>query len=209
MNEGARLAGALRVLLVTDPRLLRGREWVSVCAAAVRGGATAVQVRHTSAPARELADLTRTLIDALPVPVLVNDRLDVALAVGAAGVHLGADDVPVALARRIVPEGFLIGASVGTAGEVEGGAGADYWGVGPLHQTTTKEAGPPLGIEGFSGIVAQARGTPCVGIGGVTPADVPRVIAAGGVGVAVVSGILGTEDPEAAAASYARARPAT
>ncbi len=209
MNEGARLAGALRVLLVTDPRLLRGREWVSVCAAAVRGGATAVQVRHTSAPAREVADLTRTLIDALPVPVLVNDRLDVALAVGAAGVHLGADDVPVALARRIVPEGFLIGASVGTAGEVEGGAGADYWGVGPVHQTATKEAGPPLGLEGFNNIVAQAGGTPCVGIGGVTPADVPGVIAAGGVGVAVVSGILGAEDPEAAAASYARARPAT
>ena len=209
MDKGARLAGALRVLLVTDSCLLRGREWVSVCAAAVRGGATAVQVRHRSAPARELADLTRTLIDALPVPVFVNDRLDVALAVGAAGVHLGADDVPVALARRIVPEGFLIGASVGTPGEVEGGAGADYWGVGPLHQTTTKEAGPPLGLEGLSRIVAQARGTPCVGIGGVTQADVPRVIAAGGVGVAVVSGILGTEDPEAAAASYARARPAT
>ena len=91
----------------------------------------------------------------------------------------------------------------------EGGAGADYWGVGPVHQTTTKEAGPPLGLEGFGRIVAQARGTPCVGIGGVTPADVPGVIAAGGVGVAVVSGILGTEDPEAAAASYARARPAT
>ncbi len=207
MDQGVRLAGALRVLLVTDSCLLQGREWVSVCAAAVRGGATAVQVRHRSAPARELADLTRTLIDALPVPVLVNDRLDVALAVGAAGVHLGADDLPLVLARRIVPEGFFIGASVGTAEEIEGGTGADYWGVGPLHETTTKDAGPPLGLDGFSNIVAQAGGTPCVGIGGVTPADVPGVIAAGGVGVAVVSGILGPEDPEAAAALYARARP--
>ncbi len=205
---GARLAGALRILLVTDPCLLQGREWVSVCAAAVRGGATAVQVRHPSAPARELADLTRTLLDALPVPVFVNDRLDVALAVGAAGVHLGADDVPVALARRIAPEGFLIGASVGTAEQIEGGLGADYWGVGPLHETTTKDAGPSLGLEGFTSIVAQAGGTPCVAIGGVTPADVPGVVAAGGVGVAVVSGILGTEDPQAAAALYARARPA-
>lgn len=207
MDKGARLAGALRVLLVTDSCLLRGREWVSVCAAAVRGGATAVQVRHRS-QARELADLTRTLIDALPVPVFVNDRLDVALAVGAAGVHLGADDVPVALARRIVPEGFLIGASVGTAEQIEGGTGADYWGVGPLHQSTTKDAGPALGLEGFTSMVAQAGGTPCVAIGGVTPADVPGVVAAGGVGVAVVSGILGTEDPQAAAALYARARPA-
>ena len=207
MGEGVGLIGALRILLVTDSRLLRGREWVSVCEAAIQGGVTAVQVRHPSASARELADLTRTLIDALPVPVFVNDRLDVALAVGAAGVHLGADDVPVALARRIVSEGFIIGASVGTAEEITGGTGADYWGVGPLHETTTKDAGLPLGLEGFGRIVAAAKGRPCVGIGGVMPADVPGVIAAGGVGVAVVSGILGAEDPEAAAASYARAWP--
>jgi thiamine-phosphate pyrophosphorylase len=148
-------------------------------------------------------------MDALPVPVFVNDRLDVALVVGAAGVHLGADDVPVSLARRIAPEGFLIGASVGTTDEVEGGTGADYWGVGPLHDTTTKDAGPPLGLEGFGRMVAAAKGTPCVGIGGVVPADVPGVVAAGGVGVAVVSGILVAEDPEAAARAYARAWPAS
>ena len=173
-----------------------------------RGGVTAVQVRHPSASARELADLTRTLIEALPVPVLVNDRLDVALAVGAAGVHLGVDDVPVALARRIVSEGFIIGASVGGDEEVAGGTGADYWGVGPLHETTTKDAGSPIGLEGFGRIVAAAKGTPCVAIGGVMPsADVPGVIAAAGVGVAVVSGILAAEDTEAAAASYACAWP--
>jgi len=209
MGEGLHLAEVLRVILVTDAQLLQGREWVSVCAAAVRGGATAVQVRHPSASARELADLTRTLMDALPVPVFVNDRLDVALVVDAAGVHLGADDVPVALARRIAPEGFLIGASVGTTEEVEGGIGADYWGVGPLHDTTTKDAGPPLGLEGFGRIVAAAKGTPCVGIGGVAPADVPGVVAAAGVGIAVVSGILAAEDPEAATASYVRAWPAS
>ncbi len=118
MGEGVRLAEVLRLLLITDPRLLGGREWVSVCSAAIQGGVTAVQVRHPSASVRELAALTRTLIDALPVPVLVNDRLDVALAVGAAGVHLGVDDVPVALARRIVSEGFIIGASVGGDEEV-------------------------------------------------------------------------------------------
>jgi thiamine-phosphate pyrophosphorylase len=207
MGEGVRLAEVLRLLLITDPRLLGGREWVSVCSAAIQGGVTAVQVRHPSASARELADLTRTLIDALPVPVLVNDRLDVALAVGAAGVHLGVDDVPVALARRIVSEGFIIGASVGGDEEVAGGTGADYWGVGPLHETTTKDAGSPIGLEGFGRIVAAAKGTPCVAIGGVVPADVPGVIAASGVGVAVVSGILGAEDSEAAAASYDREWP--
>ena len=206
MGEGVRLTEALRLLLVTDPRLLRGREWVPVCVAAIQGGVTAVQVRHPSASARELADLTRTLIDALPVPVFVNDRLDVALAVGAVGVHLGAADVPVALARRIVPKGFIIGASVGTDDEVPGGTDADYWGVGPLHETTTKDAGPPIGLNGFGRIVAAAQGIPCVVIGGVVPDDVPGVIAAAGVGVAVVSGILGAEDPTAAAVSYARAR---
>jgi thiamine-phosphate pyrophosphorylase len=203
------LASALRILLVTDPDLIGDRSWVDVCRSAIRGGVTAVQVRHPFASAPELAELTRRLIDALPVPVFVNDRLDVALAVGAAGVHLGVDDVPVALARRIAPEGFLIGASVGTTEEVEGGIGADYWGVGPLHDTTTKDAGPPLGFEGFGRIVAAARGTPCVGIGGVGPADVPGVVAAAGVGIAVVSGILAAEDPEAATASYVRAWPAS
>jgi thiamine-phosphate pyrophosphorylase len=207
MREGVRLAEALRLLLVTDHRLLRGREWVAVCRAAIQGGVTAVQVRHPSAPARELADLTRTLIEALQVPVLVNDRLDVALAVGAAGVHLGVDDVPVALARRIASEGFIIGASVGTNEEVAVGTGADYWGVGPIHETSTKDAGPPIGLEGFGRIVAAAEGTPCLGIGGVIPADVPGVAAAAGVGVAVVSGILGAEDPEVAAESYACAWP--
>lgn len=208
MGHGVPLAEVLRILLVTDPGLLGGRDWVSVCAAAVRGGVTAVQVRHPSATAREIADLTRRLIDSLPVPVFVNDRLDVALAVGAAGVHLGADDVPVALARRIAPEEFLIGASVGTAEEVAGGSGADYWGVGPLHETATKDAGPPLGFEGFDRMVTAAEGTPCLAIGGVTPADLAGVIAGGGFGVAVVSGILENEDPEAAAAAYAGSWPA-
>jgi len=201
---------ALRLLLVTDDGLVAGRDLVALCIAAVRGGVSAVELRLKHAPPRELLACARELVASLPVPVLVNDRLDVALAAGAAGVHLGPDDLAVPLARRVVPEGFLIGASVG-APEVAGGrqaaarfAGADYWGVGPLRVTATKsDAGAALGIAGFRDIVALAGGIPCVAIGGVRPEDVVTVRAAGGVGVAVASGILGEPDVESAARRYA------
>ena len=118
-------------MLVTDDALVEGRDVVALALAAARGGATCVQLRLKRASARELAELARRVLSALPVPLLINDRADVALAVGAAGVHLGPDDIPVAIVRRTSPPGFLIGASVGSAREVDGGRGADYWGVGP------------------------------------------------------------------------------
>jgi thiamine-phosphate pyrophosphorylase len=196
---------ALRLMLVTDDRLVPAEGLIEACRAAVRGGVTSVQLRLKRAGPRELVMLARELIAAVPVPVLVNDRLDVALAAGAAGVHLGPDDLPVALARRIAPPGFLIGASVGGASELESGKGADYWGVGPWQTTTTKaDAGASLGGEGFRGIVAQAGGIPCIAIGGVRPGDVAAVLGAGGAGVAVVSGILGRPDVEDAAREYLR-----
>ena len=165
---------------------------------------TAVELRLKEASAADLLRLTLALQRALRIPVLVNDRADVALAATAAGVHLGPDDMPVALARPLFPPGKLIGASVGTAAEAAHNAGADYWGVGPWRATATKtDAGPSLGAEGFRRIVAIAGGLPCVAIGGVIPHDVPMVLAAGGAGVAVVSGILAAPDVEAAARSYA------
>ncbi len=198
------VAGLLRLMLVTDDALVRGRDLVQLCLAAERGGVTSVQVRLKEAVPSELAGAVRALRSALRVPVLVNDRADVALACGAAGVHLGPDDVPIALIRRIAPAGFLIGASVGLEAEVDQGRGADYWGVGPWRATGTKrDAGGAIGADGFAGIVRQGEGRPCVAIGAVTPDDVPAVLEAGGVGVAVVSGILGAKDVEAAAAGYA------
>ena len=200
------LAGILKLVLVTDDALVAGRDLVALCHAAERGGVTAVQLRLKLAGARELADAARALLAALTVPLFINDRLDVALAVGAAGAHLGPDDIPVAMARRIVPEGFLLGASVGSAAEAGQGALADYWGVGPLHGTATKaDAGGAIGIDGFRTIVRMApKGLPCVAIGGVQPGDVAEVQGAGGAGVAVVRGILGEEDVEAAARVYSR-----
>jgi thiamine-phosphate pyrophosphorylase len=200
------LAQALRLLLVTDDRLLAGRDLVSVCREAVAGGVTAVQLRLKHAEPRQLVDLARALRHAVSVPIFVNDRLDVALAAGADGVHLGPGDLPVFLARRIVPAGFVIGASVGLAEEAGNGRGADYWGVGPFHTTGTKPgAGAALELDGFRGMLAIApEGMPCVAVGGVRPEDVRGVREAGGVGVAVVSGILGAGDPAAAAAAYLR-----
>jgi thiamine-phosphate pyrophosphorylase len=193
-------------MLVTDDALVRGRDLVALCRAAERGGVTSVQLRLKDATPRELAEQVRALRAALGIPVLVNDRADVALACQAAGVHLGVEDVPPPLVRRLAPPGFVIGASVGTEAEVATGRGADYWGVGPYRETGTKaDAGPALGEFAFAGIVRRAEGRPCVAIGGVRPDDVPAVLAAGGAGVAVVSGILGAEDVEGAARAYARA----
>lgn len=199
----ANVAAAVRLIAVTDDALVRGRDPLALLAAAVRGGATSVQIRLRHARPRDLAALVRAAIAALPVPVIVNDRADVAIATGAHGVHLGAADLPVARVRAISPPGFLIGASVGDADEAERAGLADYWGVGPWRATATKpEAGAALGPAGFSGIVQLAAGRPCVAIGGVRADDVPSVRGAGGTGVAVVSGIFGEPDVEAAARRY-------
>jgi len=198
------LASVLRLLLVTDDDLLAGRDLVGTVREAVAGGATAVQLRLKRATARELATAGRALMAAVEVPLFVNDRLDVALAIGAAGVHLGPDDVPAARARDLAPPGFLIGASVGLESEIPNGEAADYWGIGPWRVTGTKrDAGAALGAAGFAALRARAGRRPSVAIGGVRVEDVPAILGAGAAGVAVVSGILGTLDVEAATRRYA------
>jgi thiamine-phosphate pyrophosphorylase len=204
------VAALLRLMLVTDDRLVQGRDLIALALAAERGGVTSVQLRLKQVEARELAQLVRGLVQALTVSVLVNDRPDVALAAGAAGVHLGPDDIPVELVRRIAPPGFIIGASVGSEAEAGKASAADYWGIGPWRDTATKQdAGTGLGAEGFRRLVALAKGKPCIAVGGVRPGDVPIVMAAGGSGVAVVSGILGVDDVEVAARAYVTTPPSS
>jgi len=191
-------------MLVTDDRLVRGRDLVTLCQTAERGGVTSIQVRLKEATPRELAAAVRAVMGAVRVPVLVNDRADVAIACRATGVHVGPDGVAVPLIRRIAPKGFIIGASVGSTADLENGRGANYWGVGPWRATETQsDAGAALGAEGFATIVRRAEERPCVAIGAVRPEDVAAVIRAGGRGVAVVSGILAADDIESAARAYA------
>ena len=191
-------------MLVTDDLLVEGRDLVELSLSAQRAGVTSLQLRLKRASARELAHAARALVQALHIPVLVNDRPDVALAAGAAGVHLGPDDLPVALARRLAPAGFIIGASVGSESEARSAVEADYWGIGPWRSTSTKDdAGAALEVEGFRSLRRLAGATPVLAIGGVLPEDVPIVLGEGGKGVAVASGILGSEDVENAARRYA------
>ena len=195
-------------MVITDPHLLKGRDAVAVCRAAVAGGATMIQVRWKDGIPAAILELTRSLVAALPVPVLVNDRIDIALAAGAAGAHLGWDDPPVAALRPHVPPGFLLGISVGSDAEAASAPpSADYWSVGPCFATPTKQdAGPPLGPHGFATLARLAPdGIPVLGIGGITAANARSILAAGAVGVAVIGAVLGADDPEESARGIRKA----
>jgi len=199
----------VRLMVLTDDALLKGRDAVDVCRRAVAGGATLVQVRSKTRPPLEVAGLTRALVAALTVPVLVNDRVDVALAAGAAGAHLGQDDPPLDRLRPALPPGFLLGISVGSAAEAlrVHDWPADYWSAGPCYATASKpDAGTALGVAGLAGLARRAPpGTPVVAIGGITAANAAPLVHAGAAGVAVIAAVLGASDPERAARELAAA----
>lgn len=196
------LADSLRLVLILDIPLLGDRDPVETALRAVQGGVTSVQLRWKHGPDREQVALARRLRETLSVPVLVNDRTDIAIAAGCAGVHLGTDDLPVMLARKIAPAGFLIGASVGDEKEALASLGADYVGIGPWRNTTTKaDAGTALGAEGVKRLLEMVK-LPAVVIGGVKPEDVAEIRRLGAAGVAVAGGLLSGSDPELSARRY-------
>lgn len=193
--------------LVTDPGACGARGVLATVRAAVAGGVTAVQLRDHGASTRELFEAATALRDMLAgtgVPLLVDDRLDVALATGADGVHLGQSDLPVEAARSVAGPRLVIGHSVATVGEAQSAVAlapgtVDYLGVGPVFATRTKaDAGPPIGIEGLRAICAAST-LPCVAIGGVTAAHVREIAAAGAAGIAVVAAICSADEPGEAA----------
>lgn len=194
-----------RLIAITDD-LRDGREGlVARAAAAVRGGATMIQLRLKHIDPRTMTDIARVLVAEVAVPVIINDRADIALACGAAGVHVGPDDVPAAALRRIAPPGFLIGVSVGSDADVAMAAGGDYVGIGPVYGTASKlDAGDAIGLLGLAHL-ASAAALPAVAIGGVTVATAADVIAAGASGIAVIAAIFGASDPESAARALRRA----
>jgi thiamine-phosphate pyrophosphorylase len=195
----------LRLVAITDDAEDQRSMLVDHVVAAVRGGATSIQVRLKNATAREVVEIARAIIGKVPVPVIVNDRADIALAAGAAGVHVGEADLPVSAIRRFAPANFIIGASLGGDAELANAKEADYVGIGPLFTTETKgDAGKAIGIEGFRRLAGLA-GRPAIAVGGLTAVRATQVMAAGAAGVAVINAIFKSEDPESAARSIAAA----
>lgn len=199
----------LSLYLVTDPEMTARRGVVETVAAAVAGGVTIVQLRDKTGPARALAESGRALLKLLRplgVPLLVNDRLDVAYAIDADGVHIGQDDLPPATARTLLGAQAIIGLSLtddtqlGTIDDA-----VDYVGLGPIFATGTKsDAAPALGEAAFAAIRRRIA-PPVVAIGGITVENTARTIAAGADGIAVVSAICAAADPQAAARTLHRA----
>ncbi|MDQ3655030.1 MAG: thiamine phosphate synthase, partial [Chloroflexota bacterium] len=176
-------------------------------------GITCVQIRWKTATDRQLVDLARAiqrLSQPRGIPLIINDRLDIALVVGTEGVHLGVDDVPVPDARRVGEPEFLIGYSPETDSQIAGAAaaGASYLGIGPVYGTATKlDAGPALGTTEFTRR-RMLTGLPVVAIGGITADNAAETMAAAADGVAVASAILGSADPAAATRQLRRVLPA-
>ncbi|VFQ44939.1 thiamine phosphate synthase [Desulfoluna butyratoxydans] len=190
--------------LVTDRSLSRGRSTLEVVRSAVSGGVTCVQLREKEASTRtfiEEARAIKVLLDDKGIPLIINDRVDVALAVGAAGVHLGQSDMHIRDARRLLPPEALIGISAESLEDALAAerGGADYIGVSPVFATPTKtDTALPLGLDGVRKI-RSAVGIPVVGIGGIGLANAAEVMMAGADGIAVVSAIVAADDPQKAA----------
>ena len=186
------------IYLVTDDGCLQGRALIDCVREALEGGVTLVQYRAKTASSAEMyaeALQLKALCDSFNVPLIINDRLDIAMAVGAAGVHLGQNDLPCAAARRILGEEYLIGVSAHNPAEARAAlqSGADYLGCGAVFGTATKADVKKLGTDGLAAI-CKAKGLPVVGIGGVTADNYREVRAAGADGAAIVSGILAQPD---------------
>lgn len=194
----------LRLYLVTDPGLTAERGLAATVAAAVAGGATLVQLRDKEAGDAALAEAARDLAALLQprgVPLIVNDRPEVAARARADGVHVGRNDAAAAAARRLLGPEALIGVSAATPEDAAAvdPAVADYVAASPVFFTATKgDLDPPLGLEGLRAMRAATR-LPLVAIGGISEARIAEVIAAGADGVAVVSALCAAADPSAAA----------
>lgn len=196
------------IYLVTDDGCLQGRTLIDCVREALEGGVTLVQYRAKTASSAEMyaeALQLKALCDSFNVPLIINDRLDIAMAVGAAGVHLGQDDLPCAAARKILGEDYLIGVSAHNPSEAKAALqnGADYLGCGAVFGTATKADVQKLGTDGLAAICRE-KGLPVVGIGGVTADNYREVRAAGADGAAIVSGILAQLDIRATVKAIAK-----
>ena len=196
-----------RLCLVTDRTLAGGRSLSDIVGASVRGGATMVQLREKHAGTREFLEQARALKILLAphkIPLIINDRVDIALAVHAEGVHVGQTDMPIEQVRALIGPNKLIGLSITNHQQIMQAdvALADYLGIGPLYDQTTKpDASKTLGVEGFRKLRQQTQ-KPVMAIGGLKADNSAPVIAAGADGLAVVSAIIKAADPESASRDF-------
>jgi thiamine-phosphate pyrophosphorylase len=190
--------------VITDETIAGGRSHAEIAQQALRGGAGVIQLRDKGRSCAELVTIGReiaAIIRKAGAVFIVNDRLDVAIACGADGVHLGQDDMPVSTARQLAPPVFVIGVSVGTVEEALDAEreGADYLALSPIFSTVSKEdAGPGLGLERLREI-CRAVVIPVIAIGGINRRNVRDVIRAGAGGIAVISAVVASPDITAAA----------
>ena len=193
--------GVLHV--ITDTTIQSRFTHAQLAEMAIEGGADTVQFRQKAGKTRDLlkaAQEVQTVCARHGVPLIVNDRADIALAIGSAGVHFGQDDLPIAVGRKLFPPDSIIGASARTEEKIMGAIseGADYIGFGPIRQTSSKpDAEAPKGLDALARMCEIAQ-CPVIAIGGITVEDVYDVIRAGAHGLAVISAVCGEPDPPAA-----------
>lgn len=193
----------LSLYLVLDPELCRTHSMVETTLAAIAGGATIIQLRDKRAGTEGLIRIGRELMDAMRgtgVPLIVNDDIDAAIAIGADGLHVGQDDLPTKTARDRLGQDKIIGLSIEdeTVARKVDRSIVDYVGIGPVFATPTKpDHKPAIGFDGLASLVRIA-GLPSVAIGGLKRDHVEPVFEAGANGIAVVSAICGQPDPEGA-----------
>ena len=199
----------LLLYLCTDRALALGRPIMEAVEAAIDGGVTMVQLREKNISSREFYELAlelRALTKRRRLPLVINDRLDIALAVEADGLHIGQSDLPLEAARRIAGKDMFIGVSAGNVEEAVAAerGGADYLGAGAVFSTGSKtDAGDAIGLEALAAICGAVR-LPVIGIGGIGPASAQAVMRTGAAGIAVISAVISQPDIKAAAEDLRR-----
>ncbi len=198
-----------RLHVLTDTSIQSRFDHVQLATMAVRGGADVIQYRRKDGSTREMireARRIREITRRAGISLIINDRIDVAMAADADGVHLGTEDFPIAIARRLLGPHRILGGAGGSIDEarMSAAAGADYLGCGPIHPTSTKSdageaTGPSLLLE-----VGKAVRLPLIAIGGITEANAAVVLQAGAHGIAVVSAVCGSPEPEEAVRALRR-----
>jgi thiamine-phosphate pyrophosphorylase len=195
--------------LVTDRGILKGRDLADAVEEAIKGGVTLVQLREKDVSSLEFYNIAiklKQLTNKYKIPLIINDRLDIALAADADGLHVGQDDLPVEVARKLLGPDKILGYSVSTIEEAVYGEkmGADYLGAGPVYPTGSKlDAVSPIGIDTFHRI-KESVSIPVVGIGGIGISNIKEMKASGADGISLISAILGSKDIKEASRNLIR-----